>query len=101
MIDYTDNIVTPKIMSSIERQRQIDNENINILNNNRTYLSTIAQQNLFLQYVVERIDLYGCDEYYENYHKQLFNLYLKEVSKEFLKNKYSQWVQKKYPEWYI
>ena len=69
---------------TIKQQRDLDQAMINIMNEDETYLPTLQEAELFKNYILEYIDIWGEDDLQENVIPQLFNLYLIDITKEIL-----------------
>ena len=68
----------------IERQRDLDRDMINLMNEDKTYLPTLQEAELFRNYILEFIEIYGEDDLQKNVIPQLFNLYFIDIAKEVL-----------------
>ena len=69
---------------NIKQQRELDQVMINLMNEDRTYLPTLQEAELFRNYVLEYIDIFGKDDLQKNVFPQLFNLYFIAITKEIL-----------------
>ena len=69
---------------TIKQQRQLDQAMINIMNEDETYLPTLQEAELFKNYILEYIDIFGKDDLQQDVIPQLFNLYLIDITKEIL-----------------
>ena len=69
---------------NIKQQRKVDLVLINWMNEDRTYLPTLQEAELFRNYVLEYIDIWGEDDFQEDVIPQLFNLYFIDIAKEIL-----------------
>ena len=71
-------------MMTIKQQRELDQAIINVINEDSTYLPTLEEAEIFRNYVLEYIDIWGEDDFQEDIMPQLFNLYFIDVAKEIL-----------------
>ena len=69
---------------NIKQQRDLDQVMINLMNEDRTYLPTLQEAEMFRNYVLEYIDISGKDDLQQNVIPQLFNLYFIDITKEIL-----------------
>ena len=69
---------------NIKQQRKVNLVLFNWMNEYRTYQPTLQEAELFRNYVVEYIDIWGEDDLQKNVIPQLFNLYLIDITKEIL-----------------
>ena len=69
---------------NIKQQRDLDQVMINLMNEDRTYLPTLQEAEMFKNYVLEYIDISGKDDLQTNVIPQLFNLYFIDITKEIL-----------------
>ena len=69
---------------TIKQQRDLDQVMINLMNEDETYLPTLQEAELFKNYILEYIDIFGKDDFQETVIPQLFNLYLIDITKEIL-----------------
>ena len=69
---------------NIKQQRKLDHYVINLMNEDETCLPTLQEAELFKNYILEYIDIFGKDDLEENVIPQLFNLYLIDITKEIL-----------------
>lgn len=69
---------------NIMQQRDLDQVMINLMNEDRTYLPTLQEAEMFRNYVLEYIDISGKDDLQQNVIPQLFNLYFIDITKEIL-----------------
>ena len=69
---------------TIKQQREVDQYVINLINEDETQLPTLQEAELFRNYVLEYIDIFGKDDLQKNVFPQLFNLYLIDITKEIL-----------------
>ena len=69
---------------NIARQRDLDQVMINLMNEDRTYLPTLQEAEMFRNYVLEYIDISGKDDLQQNVIPQLFNLYFIDITREVL-----------------
>lgn len=69
---------------NIKQQRDLDQVMINLMNEDRTYLPTLQEAEMFRNYVLEYIDIWGKDDLQTNVIPQLFNLYFIDITKEIL-----------------
>ena len=70
---------------TIKQQRDLDQVMINLMNEDRTYLPTLQEAEMFRNYVLEYIDIRGKDDLQQNVIPQLFNLYFIDITREVLK----------------
>ena len=73
-----------EVMMTIEQQRQLDQAIINVINEDSTYLPTLEEAEIFRNYALEYIDIWGIDDFQEDIMPQLFNLYFIIIAKEIL-----------------
>ena len=66
------------------QQRDLDQVMINLMNEDRTYLPTLQEAEMFRNYVLEYIDISGKDDLQQNVIPQLFNLFFIDITKEIL-----------------
>ena len=69
---------------NIKQQRDLDQVMINLMNEDRTYLPTLQEAEMFRNYVLEYIDISGKDDLQQNVIPQLFNLYFIDITREVL-----------------
>ena len=69
---------------NITTQRDLDQVMMNLMNEDRTYQSTLQEAEMFRNYVLEYIDISGKDDLQQNVIPQLFNLYFIDITKEIL-----------------
>ena len=69
---------------NIKQQRDLDQVMMNWMNEDETYLPTLQEEELFKNYILEYIDIFGKDDFQQNVFPQLFNLYLIHTTKEIL-----------------
>ena len=69
---------------NIKQQRDLDQVLINWMNEDETYLPTLQEAELFKNYILEYIDIFGKDDLQTNVIPQLFNLYFIDITKEIL-----------------
>ena len=69
---------------NIKQQRDLDQVMINLMNEDRTYLPTLQEAEMFKNYILEYIDISGKDDLQTNVIPQLFNLYFIDITKEIL-----------------
>ena len=69
---------------NIKQQRDLDQVMINLMNEDRTYLPTLQEAEMFRNYVLEYIEISGKDDLQQNVIPQLFNLYFIDITKEIL-----------------
>lgn len=69
---------------NIKQQRDLDQVMINLMNEDETYLPTLQEAELFKNYILEYIDIWGKDDLQTNVIPQLFNLYFIAIAKEIL-----------------
>ena len=69
---------------NIKQQRDLDQVLINWMNEDETYLPTLQEAELFKNYILEYIDIFGKDDLQQDVIPQLFNLYLIDITKEIL-----------------
>ena len=69
---------------NIKQQRDLDQVMINLMNEDETYLPTLQEAELFKNYILEYIDIFGKDDLQTNVIPQLFNLYFIDITKEIL-----------------
>ena len=69
---------------NIKQQRDLDQVMINMMNEDETYLPTLQEAEMFKNYILEYIDIFGKDDLQTNVIPQLFNLYLIDITKEIL-----------------
>ena len=69
---------------TIKQQRELDQVLMNLMNEDETYLPTLQEAELFKNYILEYIDIWGKDDLKQNVIPQLFNLYLIDITKEIL-----------------
>ena len=69
---------------NIKQQRDLDHVMMNWMNEDETYLPTLQEAELFKNYILEYIDIFGKDDLQKNVIPQLFNLYLIDITKEIL-----------------
>ena len=69
---------------TIKQQRQLDQVLMNWMNEDETYLPTLQEAELFKNYILEYIDIFGKDDLQQDVIPQLFNLYLIDITKEIL-----------------
>lgn len=69
---------------NIKQQRDLDQVMINLMNEDRTYLPTLQEAEMFKNYILEYIDIMGKDDLQTNVIPQLFNLYFIDITKEIL-----------------
>ena len=67
---------------TIKQQRDLDPVMMNWLNEDET--PTLQEAELFRNYVLEYIDIWGKDDFQQNVFPQLFNLYFIDITKEIL-----------------
>ena len=73
-----------EVMMTINQQRELDQAIINVINEDSTYLPTLEEAEIFRNYVLEYIDIWGIDDFQEDIMPQLFNLYFIIIAKEIL-----------------
>ena len=71
-------------MMNIKQQRELDQVLMNWMNEDETYLPTLQEAELFKNYILEYIDIFGKDDLQQDVIPQLFNLYLIDITKEIL-----------------
>ena len=76
---------------NIMQQRDLDQVMINLMNEDRTYLPTLQEAEMFRNYVLEYIDISGKDDLQQNVIPQLFNLYFIDITKEILNDGDIKW----------
>ena len=69
---------------NIKTQRELDQVMINLMNEDETQLPTLQEAEMFRNYVLEYIDIWGKDDLQTNVIPQLFNLYFIDITKEIL-----------------
>ena len=69
---------------NIKQQRDLDQVMMNVMNEDRTYQPTLQEAEMFRNYVLEYIEIYGKDDLQKNVIPQLFNLYFIDITKEIL-----------------
>lgn len=69
---------------TIKQQRDLDQVMINLMNEDETYLPTLQEAELFKNYILEYIDIWGKDDLQQTVIPQLFNLYFIAITKEIL-----------------
>ena len=69
---------------NITTQRDLDQVMINLMNEDRTYLPTLQEAEMFRNYVLEYIEISGKDDLQQNVIPQLFNLYFIAIAREVL-----------------
>lgn len=69
---------------TIKQQRDLDQVMINLMNEDETYLPTLQEAELFKNYILEYVDIWGKDALQTNVIPQLFNLYFIAIAKEIL-----------------
>lgn len=69
---------------NIKQQRDLDQVMINLMNEDRTYLPTLQEAEMFKNYILEYIDISGKDDLQTNVIPQLFNLYFIDITREVL-----------------
>lgn len=69
---------------TIKQQRDLDQVMINLMNEDETYLPTLQEAELFRNYVLEYIDIWGKDDVQTDVIPHLFNLYFIAITKEIL-----------------
>ena len=69
---------------NIKKQRDLDQVLLTWVNGDRTCLPTLEEAELFKNYILEYIDIFGKDDFQETVIPQLFNLYLIDITKEIL-----------------
>ena len=69
---------------TIKQQRELDQVLMNLMNEDETYLPTLQEAELFKNYILEYIDIWGKDDLQQDVIPQLFNLYLIDITKEIL-----------------
>lgn len=69
---------------NIKQQRDLDQVMINLMNEDETQLPTLQEAEMFRNYVLEYIDIWGKDDLQTNVIPQLFNLYFIDITKEIL-----------------
>ena len=73
-----------KQLEQLKQQRDLDLVLINSMNEDETYLPTLQEAELFRNYILEYIDIWGEDDLRENLIPQLLNLYFIDITKEIL-----------------
>ena len=81
---YLENIKRQRDLENIKRQRDFDQVTIDLMNEDETYLPTLYEAEMFRNYVLEYIDLFGKDDLQTNIIPQLFNVFLIDITKEIL-----------------
>ena len=76
--------VKMNIKMNIKQQRDLDHFMINLMNEDETYLPTLQEAELFKNYILEYIDIFGKEDLQTNIIPQLFNLYFIDITKEIL-----------------
>ncbi len=69
---------------NITTQRDLDQVMMNLMNEDRTYQPTLQEAEMFKNYILEYIDIFGKDDLQQDVMPQLFNLYLIAITKEIL-----------------
>ena len=69
---------------TIKQQRELDQVLMNLMNEDETYLPTLQEAELFKNYILEYIDIFGKDDLQKDVIPQLFNLFLIDITKEIL-----------------
>ena len=69
---------------NIKQQKDLDHVLLTWVNEDRTCLPTLEEAELFKNYILEYIDIFGKDDLQTNVIPQLFNLYFIDITKEIL-----------------
>ena len=73
-----------EVMMTIKQQRELDQAIINVINEDSTYLPTLEEAEIFRNYVLEYIDIWGIDDFQEDVIPQLYNLFFIDIAREVL-----------------
>ena len=69
---------------NITTQRDLDQVMINLMNEDRTYQPTLQEAEMFRNYVLEYIDIWGIDDFQQDVIPQLYNLFFIDIAREVL-----------------
>ena len=73
-----------RLLMNIKQQRKVNPVLFNWMNEDITYQPTSRETELFRNYILEYIDIWGEDDLQENLIPQLHNLYFIDIAKEVL-----------------